>query len=92
MGMKVPFDERADFGSITKMEELHVSDALHKATVTVDEKGTEAAAATAVVMMAESGGPIAQSKMTLDHPFIFAVVERETGTILFLGHVTNPQR
>lgn len=91
MGMKIPFDETADFGGITKVEELHVSDALHKATVTVDEKGTEAAAATAVVMMAESGGPIAQAKMTLDHPFIFAVVDRETGTIQFLGHVANPQ-
>lgn len=91
MGMKVPFDEVSDFSGITKEEHLHISDALHKATVTVDEKGTEAAAATAVIMRVESGGPIVQAKMTLDHPFIFAVVERETGTILFLGHVTNPQ-
>ena len=57
----------------------------------MDEKGTEAAAATAVIIEAESAGPIAQAKMTLDHPFVFAVVERETGTILFLGHVTNLQ-
>ena len=54
------------------------------------KKGTEAAA-TAVVVQAESGGPVARVKMTPDHPFIFAVVERETGAILFLGHVTNPQ-
>lgn len=92
MGMEIPFEDgAADFGDITEKERLHISAALHKATVTVDEKGTEAAAATAVVVQAESGGPIAQAKMTLDHPFIFAVVERETGTILFLGHVTNPQ-
>jgi serpin B len=92
MGLKLPFDDDvADFGGITQEEHLYVSDALHKATVTVDEKGTEAAAATAVIMQAESGGPIARTKMTLDRPFVFAVVERETGTILFLGHVTNPR-
>ena len=92
MGMKIPFeDEAADFSGITQEERLYISDALHKATVTVDEKGTEAAAATAVIMQATSAGPIAQAKMTLDHPFVFAVVERETGTVLFLGHVTNPQ-
>jgi serpin B len=92
MGMEVPFEGKAaDFSGITQEERLYISAALHKATVTVDEKGTEAAAATAVIMQATSGGPIARAKMTLDHPFVFAVVERETGTILFLGHVTNPQ-
>jgi serpin B len=92
MGMEIPFDDdAADFSGITEEEHLYISDALHKATVTVDEKGTEAAAATAVIMQAESGGPIAQKEMTMDRPFIFAIVERDTGTILFLGRVTNPQ-
>jgi serpin B len=53
----------------------------------VDEEGTEAAAAT-IIGMATSAYPTAE--MALNRPFIFAIVERDTGTILFVGRVTNP--
>lgn len=89
MGMTRPFDA-ADFSGITGAKDLYISDALHRANITVDEKGTEAAAAT-VLVMAESSTPQV-TEMTMDRPFIFAIVERDTGTILFLGRMTNPQK
>jgi serpin B len=89
MGMADPFDPgAADFSGMTGSRGLYISAALHKADITVDEKGTEAAAATAVVM-AESAAP-EPTEVIADRPFIFAVAERETGAILFLGRVTDP--
>ncbi|HET7270667.1 MAG TPA: serpin family protein, partial [Rubrobacter sp.] len=91
MGMTAPFDSgMADFSGITGGKDLYISEALHRANITVDEKGTEAAAAT-VLAMAESSTP-QMTEMTIDRPFIFAIVERDKGTILFLGRVTNPQQ
>ena len=90
MGMPLPFDPyEADLGGITKKERLYIYEALHKATITVDEKGTEAAAATAILAMPSSGGG-GPKTMTLNRPFVFAVQDRETGAILFLGRVTDP--
>jgi serpin B len=86
MGMTDAFGD-ADFSGITEGGGLFISDAIHKANITVDEKGTEAAAVTAVVM-AESALETAELELT--HPFIFAIQERETGAILFLGRVMNP--
>jgi serpin B len=89
MGMTNPFDPgAADFSGMTGSRGLYISAALHKADITVDEKGTEAAAATAVVI-AESAAP-EPTRVAADRPFIFAIVERETGAILFLGRVTDP--
>jgi serpin B len=89
MGMTDPFDPgAADFSGMTGSRGLYISAALHKADITVDEKGTEAAAATAVVM-AESAAP-EPTEVIADRPFLFAVAERETGAILFLGRVTDP--
>ena len=90
LGMPLPFDSyEADLSGITKKERLFIYEALHKATITMDEKGTEAAAATAILAIPSSGGG-GPKTMTLDRPFIFAIQERETGTILFLGRVTDP--
>lgn len=90
MGMPLPFDPyEADLGGITKKERLYIYEALHKATITVDEKGTEAAAATAILAIPSSGGG-GPKTMTLNRPFIFAVQDRETGAVLFLGRVTDP--
>ena len=90
LGMPLPFDPyEADLSGITKKERLYIYEALHKATITVDEKGTEAAAATAILDMPVSGGGPPKT-MTLDRPFIFAIHDRETGAILFLGRVTDP--
>jgi serpin B len=89
MGMPDPFDDiAADFSGMADPEQLFIAAALHKATIAVDEKGTEAAAVTVVVMEDESAPETVE--LTLDRPFIFAIIERETGAILFLGRVTNP--
>jgi serpin B len=90
MGMIAPF-EGADFSGISSEVELVISDVIHKSNVTVDEEGTEAAAATAIIMAETSAMvPDRQVDFVLDHPFIFAIVDNESGTILFLGRVTNP--
>jgi serpin B len=81
----------ADFTGITTAEKLYISHVLHKAYIDVDENGTEAAAATAVVARAVAHRieptPVA---VTVDRPFLFAITDTATGVPLFLGHVTNP--
>ena len=91
LGIQKAFDsEAADFSNITDPTSLYISDVLHKATITVDEKGTEAAAATAVIMGLTSmpmGDPI---QLTIDRPFMFAIEHQPTGTMLFMGRVVQP--
>lgn len=87
MGLQNPFGGAANFSGILADGGLFISDALHRGTITVDEEGTEAAAATAIVM-AES--MLETAEVTMDRPFIFAIIEQETGSILFLGRVMNP--
>ncbi len=93
MGMPDAFDEEeADFSGITEEKPLSVSDIFHKAFVSVDEEGTEAAAATALMGIATGGGnPLQPVVVTLDRPFIFLIRDRVTGTILFLGRVMDPR-
>lgn len=83
-----PGDGSADFTAITAERVLYVSDVFHQANVTVDEHGTEAAAATAVVVREVSLPPAAT--LSLDRPFIFLLQDDETGEILFLGRVLDP--
>jgi len=89
MGMPVAFSGGADFSGMTGNRDLFISDVVHKAFVSVDEAGTEAAAATAVVMelTAVPGPPV---EVTVDRPFIFLIRDIETGTILFVGRIINP--
>jgi serine protease inhibitor len=93
MGMADAFDpRRADFGALsTSPQGLFISEGFHKAFVDVNEEGTEAAAATALVM---SAGSAASSKLVFraDHPFLFLIRDGATGTIFFLGRVTDPTR
>lgn len=89
MGMPVAFSGGADFSAMTGNRDLFIADVVHKAFVSVDEAGTEAAAATAVVMEL-TAVPETPVKVTIDHPFIFLIRDIETGTILFVGHVVNP--
>lgn len=95
MGMADAFDpERADFTGMaegTPPEPLYIDDALHKAFIGVDEEGTEAAAATVVEMVPGAAPPAeAPPEVRFDHPFIFAIRDTNSGTLLFLGRVTNP--
>ena len=69
-------------------EWLYISDVIHQAFVEVNEEGTEAAAATVVIMSVGSAMPM--NTFQADHPFIFIIQEKETGVILFMGRVTNP--
>jgi serpin B len=89
MGMPVAFSGDADFSGMTGNHALFISDVIHKAFVSVDEAGTEAAAATAVIMP-ESGPPEPTVEVTIDRPFIFLIRDIETGAILFVGRVMNP--
>ncbi len=91
MGMSDAFDENlADFSGMDAHHRLFISDALHKAFIAVDERGTEAAAAT-VVMMAPASLPPEAIKLTIDRPFFFAIRDVPTGTILFMGRVVDPR-
>ena len=90
LGMPTAFDEgRADFSRMTAEEELFISAVLHQTFIAVDEEGTEAAAATAVVMQ-ETSAP-QYVPFTADRPFLFVIHDLEHGTPLFLGRVVDPR-
>ena len=80
----------ADLSGIDGSKELYVSNVLHRAVVEVNEDGTEAAAATAVVMMMRSMPIDKPPVFHADHPFIFFVQEKSTKSILFLGRLVKP--
>ena len=89
MGMPDAFGAEADFSGMTGSRDLWIAAVVHKAFVSVDEKGTEAAAATGVVV--PTSGPVKEPiVVTVDRPFIFLIRDTGTGTILFLGRVSNP--
>jgi serpin B len=91
MGMPLAFDpSRADFSGITTQGQLYIERVVHQANIAVDEKGTEATAATVVVMAAASAAPIQPVTVHVDRPFLFAVRDTKTGAILFLGRVVDP--
>jgi serpin B len=89
MGMPAAF-EGADFSRMDGTRDLFISDVLHKAFAAVDEAGTEAAAATAVLMAAGSA-PSEPITLTLDRPFIYLIRENATGTVLFAGRLVDPR-
>lgn len=92
MGMGIAFsDGLADFSKINGAGGLFISKVLHKSFVEVNEEGTEAAAVTAVEMELTSVDPEPQvTEFHVDRPFLFAIREKSTGTILFIGRVNNP--
>jgi len=94
MGMPAAFEPyNADFSGMDGMRDLYISDVIHKAFIKVDEEGTEAAAATAVMMemtSAEMDEP-EPILLSIDRPFIYLIRDIRTGSILFVGRVLNPQ-
>ena len=99
LGMPLAFTRGvADFSGIHVPESyeeiLYISEVIHQANIDVDEEGTVAAAATAVIMGATGGGcsPVIGKTITLrlDHPFLFFVRDLETGAVLFMGRVVDP--
>jgi serpin B len=91
MGMTDAFDiNLADFSGMTGGPDLFIDNVVHKAFVAVDEKGTEAAAATAVIVAPTSAGPIEAITLVIDRPFIFVIRDLPSGQILFIGRVLDP--
>ena len=94
LGMQDAFDPvSADFTGIVEplgQPPLFISDVIHKAFIKVDEQGTEAAAATAVIMEVASAPAEEPVEIRLDHPFIYFILDSQTHTILFMGRVLNP--
>jgi serpin B len=78
----------ADFSEIDGTRELFIDEVYHSAFIDVDETGTEAAAASAVVV--DRKGPAMEQEVRVDRPFLFLIRDIETGAVLFLGHVVNP--
>ncbi len=94
LGLEAPFDPaRADFSGIDGTRDLYISAVIHQANITLDETGTEAAAATALIM--EAGAmPVTTEPLalTIDRPYVYVIRDRETGVILFVGRVLDPTR
>jgi len=93
LGMPSAFGGSADFSGLDGVGGLFISQVLHKAFIEVNEEGTEAAAATAVIMFETSfpgGGSSSRTIFDCDHPFLFTIHHKETNTILFMGNIDNP--
>jgi len=89
LGMPTAFDSKnADFSGMTAAEKIWIDSVIHQAYVKVDEKGTEAAAATASTVEAVAMPMVFKA----DHPFIFIIQQKGTGNILFLGRVIDPTK
>lgn len=92
LGMKRAFDEEAaDFSGLSSTEELFIKDVVHKTFLQIDERGTVAAAATGVGF-SNSSAPPPPPVMKIDRPFLAAIIDRPTKTLLFLGRILEPKR
>ncbi len=89
MGMPLAFTDGADFTGMTRTEPLSISEVLHETFIAVDEAGTEAAAATAVTMVA-GAAPAQPEKLVFDRPFFFVIHDVANGVPLFAGRVAEP--
>jgi serpin B len=94
VGLQLAFDPaRADFSRMTKDQSVMINKVLHRTYVDVDEEGTEAAAATSVEMVPTGAPmePVKPFKMIIDRPFMFAIADEKSGSLLFLGAVVDPK-
>jgi serine protease inhibitor len=91
LGMTDAFnDATANLSGISDAAKLVISEVMHKAYIKVDERGTEAAAVTGITVGTTSAGP--DNSFRVDHPFVFAIREKDTNAILFIGKVMNPKQ
>jgi serpin B len=88
LGMQQAFQQGADFSALSDGS-VFLRDAFHKATISIDEEGTVAAAVTAFVPIVESGRPT-PIPVTFDHPFVFFIRDVQTNALLFVGHYAEP--
>jgi serpin B len=89
MGMPVAFTTDANFSGMNGQRNLYITDVVHKAFVSLDEAGTEAAAATAVIV-GLTAVPAQPVTVNIDRPFIFMIRDIETGALLFVGRILDP--
>ena len=90
MGITLAFSPNADFSNITGQRDLFLSTIVHQAAVTVDEKGTEAAAATGAVMnLTAVLTPEPEIQFCVDHPFIYMIMDKTTQSLLFFGRLSK---
>jgi serpin B len=90
LGMPIAFSDRADFSGMSpRGKELTIQDVLHEGFISVDEEGTEAAAATAVLVGLTSA-PSLNVELTVDRPFLFLIRDDQSGALLFMGRVVDP--
>ena len=93
MGMSDAFNpSKADLSGMNGKRDLYISAVIHKAYVDVNEEGTEAAAATAVVVSLRSARPRPQPVFRADHPFLFLIRHNKTGAVLFMGRLASPKK
>jgi serpin B len=96
MGMPQAFSNGADFSGMTGKPDFTISAAIHKAYIDVNEQGTEAAAATTIVMRATAARmPFPEPPPIVfdaDHPFLFLIRDTNSGALLFLGRVADPTK
>ena len=93
MGLSLPFSPFSDFSELTSDHNLSISGIFHKSVFSIDEKGTEAIAATALSLNQK---PESRTEPAVvfkaDHPFIFLIVDRSTNSIIFLGRIQSPEQ
>ena len=89
LGLNAPFEDGADFSGMDGSRDLRITDILHKAVIAVDEQGTEAAAATVIIVGATSA-PAEPVTIRAERPFFFLIRDTQTGAVLFAGRVSNP--
>jgi serine protease inhibitor len=90
MGMGVAFTPEADFTGINRLGGLLIDYVKHKSFIEVNEEGTEAAAVTVVAIGRTSVGGPEKVQFVVNRPFIYAITEKSTGAVLFIGTVKNP--
>jgi serpin B len=92
LGMPDAFAEGvADFSGMTGGKDLYIKHVIHEAFIAVNEEGSEAAGATAVVMNTRAVHIDMTKEFTADHPFLFSIVQKSSGAILFMGKVEDPR-
>jgi len=91
MGIKAAFSKSADFSKMNGKSNLLIDEVIHKSFIEVSEKGTEAAAATAVVVREKSAMINKNPKVTINRPFVFVIKENKNNAILFVGKYVKPE-
>jgi serpin B len=90
MGMRLVFSNHSDLGGITDAERLKVDRAIHQTFLLVDEKGTEAAAVTAITIVPTGAPAPPQIRFHADHPFFFMIRDNRSDATLFMGRIETP--